>query len=56
MKGSEFDGIWEWYPVTIVPTYALELLAAMFANTNLLEAQAAALQAVISHVHPYIKP
>lgn len=56
MKEWEDDSIWEWYPVTIVPTHALELLAAMFANTNLPEAKAAALQAVTSYVHPYTKP
>nr|DAX45586.1 MAG TPA: hypothetical protein [Caudoviricetes sp.] len=56
VKGSEFDDIREWYPVTTVPTHALELLAAAFANTNLPELQAAALQAVTSHIHPYTKP
>lgn len=56
VKGCEFDGIWEWYPVTTVPTHALELLATVFANRNLPELQAAAIQAVTSHVHPYTKP
>lgn len=56
MKGSELDGIWEWYPVTTVPTHALELLATVFANRNLPELQAAAIQAATSHVHPYTKP
>ena len=56
VKGYEFDGIWEWYPVAIVPTHTLELLVATFANTNLLEAQAVALQAITSRTHPHIKP
>ena len=56
VKGSEFDGIWEWYPVTTIPTHTLELLAAAFTNTNLREVQAAALQAITSYIHPHTKP
>lgn len=55
-KGWEGDGIWEWYSVTTVPTHTIKLLQAAFANANLPQPQAAALQAITSCVHPYTKP
>lgn len=55
IRGHEGDGIWEWTEVIPIPAYAIELLAAAFAYTNLPQTQAAALQAVTSYIHPYVK-
>ena len=55
IRGYEGDGIWEWMEVIPIPAHTIELLAAAFAYTNLPQTQAAALQAVTSYVHPYVK-
>lgn len=49
MKGSEFDGIWEWYPVTTIPDEVIEKLHAAFYDTNMNEQQREAFQAFEAH-------
>lgn len=54
-RNTEGDGIWEWMEVIPIAARTIELLAAAFTDTNLPQAQATALQAVTSYVHPYVK-
>lgn len=49
-KGSEFDGIWEWYPVTTVPDEVIKKLHAAFYDTNMNEQQQEAFQALEAHI------
>lgn len=55
IRGYEGDGIWEWMEVIPIPAHTIELLAAAFTDTNLQSPQAAALQAITSYIHPFVK-
>lgn len=49
-KGWEFDGIWEWYPVTTIPTQLINQLHEAFYDTNMNEQQKEAFQAFEAHI------
>lgn len=49
MKGSEFDGIWEWHPVTTIPTQVINQLHEAFYDTTMTDQQKEAFQAFEAH-------
>lgn len=50
MKGSEFDGIWEWHSVTTIPTQVINQLHEAFYDTNMTDQQREAFQAFEAHI------
>lgn len=50
VRGFEFDGIWEWHPVAVIPTEVVNQLHEAFYDNVMTEQQKEAFQAFEAHI------